>query len=150
MMWRGKDKVMVWVRKTTLSYTAGIIDGEGYVSITGNPKYSLSLSLRVSVELTNEALVRWFEDTFGGVVYYRPPEKAVHKPTWTWTIRSKDALKFLKVIYPYLRLKKPQAEVAIKFYEQRPKRKGHALQEDEKVFLEIIRTEMSILNKRGV
>ena len=61
-----------------------------------------------------------------------------------------EALGFLKLIYPYLRLKKPQAEVAIKFQELGFRRSGHILVDKEWAITEAHRILMGNLNKKGV
>jgi hypothetical protein len=134
------------VDKTELAYAAGIVDGEGCISFHTGETYSIM----VVVVNTSEWLVQWLQTSFGGAVYHRHGECESRgwKPIHHWTIASEEALGFLKLVYPYLRLKKPQAEIAIKFLEMRGS-KGRRLTTTEKVIGETQRIMMGKLNKRG-
>lgn len=107
------------MKKTDLAYTAGIIDGEGCIHISrqwdkrykGCYKYSLS----VSVASTDEWLCKWLHFAWGGSVHYATKNNPKWRPSWVWQLSSKQACKFLKTILPYLRIKRPQAEIAIEF-----------------------------------
>jgi len=142
------------MEETELAYTAGIIDGEGSISLLLNKckKQKAFYQMRVTVRNTNEWLVQWLKVTYGGYFYpshYGDEERAKNwKPQWQWAIAANKALVFLKLIYPYLRLKKPQAEVAIQFQEARCGQ-GHHLSEAERAIAEAERILMGNLNKRG-
>lgn len=103
-----------------LAYCAGLFDGEGCVEIYSAtpPKASKSPSfyLRVTIVQKEGLVMNWLEDNFGGYVavdshggYY------IHR----WDIRSKQALEFLKLIYPFLIVKKEQVKVALEFEEMK-------------------------------
>ena len=142
------------MRKTDLAYAAGIVDGEGciglYLQTTQKSKPSYKMGVRVSN--TNEWLLQWLKFAFGGSVCVQrvsSVEKAKnYKPQWQWAIITTRALVFLKLIYPYLRLKKPQAEIAITFQQVRRGR-GHYLTDEERAVAEAQRIVMANLNKRG-
>ena len=111
------------MRKTDLAYAAGIIDGEGCIGISfhrqvrPNKSYTF-YELQVRVNHTNEWLCQWLRFAFGGHVSPRNSQsmkRNTWKPQWAWEIAARRALVFLELIYPYLRLKKPQAEIAIRF-----------------------------------
>lgn len=105
------------MKKIDLAYVAGIIDGEGTIGFRKEKLASgnLCYRMRVSVRHTNEWLIRWLCFAFGGSIVKRKASKAVHKDTWQWCIQANQAAKFLRFIYPYLRLKRNQADVALKF-----------------------------------
>lgn len=137
------------MRKTDLAYAAGIVDGEGTISLFRCGKSNHSLSLTVAVSNTNMWLVQWLKFAFGGNAYLaRDGQGTNKKDVYTWGIYSLPALEFLKLVYPYLRLKKPQAEIAIKFLEMR-KYKRYRLTPEELAFGEILRIEMHNLNQVG-
>ncbi len=52
---------------------------------------------------------------FGGAVVHNISKNPKHKDRWSWHIPSKQASEFLKLVLPYLQLKRPQAELAIKY-----------------------------------
>ena len=111
-----------------LAYTAGLIDGEGCICISMNKpsnKNGLTLDnhfLRVRIAITDKEVVEWLKNTFGGFTSNNSncPSKRKHwKVLWVWCISSIQAKDFLKMIYPYLRIKKKQAELAIRFRENK-------------------------------
>lgn len=104
------------MKKTDLAYYAGIFDGEGCVTITlyGNKLYQL----RCKVSNTNEWLIQSLRMTWGGHVY-RDKRTPNHRACYEWYIVSWQAAIFLEDIYPYLRLKKPQVDVALQFQAQK-------------------------------
>ena len=104
----------------------------------------------VQVTNTNEWLVQWLKMAFGGSVHLLKDGRAEKKwkPVYHWVVTSMQALEVLKLVYPYLRLKKPQAEIAIKFLEIRG-RKGRWLTDEEQAIGEAQKVTMNNLNKTG-
>jgi len=128
------DKRKGKLKKTDLAYTAGIIDGEGWISLgrNGGAKGDKSISLIVGVENTNEWLIRWLYFAFGGnfhPVRNRTPQR---QPIWKWSLSAKKASAFLKLVYPYLNIKKPQADIAFMFQERKTKRQCRRLSEEDR------------------
>ena len=109
------------MKRTDLAYIAGIVDGEGYIGIQSDCKKSKhghpNLRLRVAVTSTDEWLCQHLKFAIGGGVIKLKRASENHKPCWQWEIGYKKAGDFLRLILPYLHLKKPQAELAIKFQE---------------------------------
>ena len=70
--------------------------------------------LRVAVTNTNEWLVQYLKFSIGGGIILLKRDKRP-KPCYQWSIERGKAAEFLKLILPYLQLKRPQAELAIKF-----------------------------------
>lgn len=143
------------MRKTDLAYAAGIMDGEGSIGIyantskKGNPVYRM----RVRVNNTDEWLIHWLHQNFGGCIGVTDRGARFGrnwKPAWYWTVSCRPALLFLNMVSPYLRLKKPQAEIAIRFQETRKHSKGKKATEEELAISEIERTLIKNLNKRGL
>lgn len=107
------------MKRTDLAYIAGIFDGEGYVGIQSDGKKAKhgkrNLRLRVAVSSTDEWLCQYLKFAIGGGVIKLRRASETLKPCWQWEISYRQAGDFLKLILPYLHLKKPQAELAIKF-----------------------------------
>ena len=111
-------------KENKLAYAAGIIDGEGCISIYKKPirngQYQGKLTnyhLTVVVTQKDGKMVDWLYGNFGGSVslhkkWERPDEKC-----WTheWTLNYQNAANFLKQVLPFLVSKKKQAEIAIRF-----------------------------------
>ena len=150
------------MRKTDLAYVAGIVDGEGSISIiaqkTSKNRFGHTFFVQVSVANTNEWLVRQLQMFFGGSVYYnkRKVERGEGnwKPVYKWQIDTNGAVQFLVAILPYLKLKKAQAEIVISFQDRRNKRpKNHKLMpktEGEHAIEEAEQLLVHTMNKRGI
>lgn len=137
------------MKRVDLAYIAGIFDGEGCICLRRAKKKGVALD--ISVVNTNEWLMQWLKFALGGNFY--PVQKEGRrnknwKPCWRWTISSNRALDCLKLLYPYLRLKKPQAELAIKFQEAR-RGSGYSLTDEEKAVDEAQKIVMGEFNRRG-
>ena len=116
-----------------------------------NAKRKATYQIRVSVHNTNEWLIQWLKFAFGGYFYgmnYSSVRARNWKAQWQWVIAANKALGFLELIHPYLRLKKPQAEIAIKFQKVR-RGQGHHMTDEERAIAEAQRILMGNLNKRG-
>ena len=101
-----------------LAYIAGIVDGEGSISIVRRHRFTHqdpSFALLVSVSITDEWVIHYLHSTFGGSVSLQKRNIVSRRPVWSWTIRHKQAGELLKAIYPFLHIKKAQAEIAIRF-----------------------------------
>lgn len=109
----------------TLAYTAGIIDGEGCISIVkvqptkANHRITPGYELYVSVSSTDKFLAQYLKEIFGGNITDRTNHPSMHKIGWkpavSWRIASNEARNFLSLILPYLRSKHIQANLAIEF-----------------------------------
>ena len=142
------------MKKTDLAYIAGIIDGEGCIGLRRetlrrkDKKYA-TVRLYVSVSNTNEWLLQWLRFSFRGSL--APcPRKNHQRLAWEWCIVFKQARAFLEAIYPYLRIKKPQAEIALRF--QKAKKyggRGHYKTDGERAVEEAQRILISNLNIKG-
>lgn len=100
------------------AYAAGIIDGEGCILIAVRPPRdgrSAAHDLRVIVKMRDHQAIELLRDLFGGVQKYRVIQggKVHHQ----WQVQQRKAYRTLKDVLPYLLVKKAQAEMAIRFYE---------------------------------
>jgi len=76
------------------------------------------------MEMANEYIPRLFWFNFGGSIYkHRGGGNAKHLQVHSWQIYSIGAMGFLKCIFPYLKLKRNEAELAINFQEGKLGRK---------------------------
>lgn len=103
------------MKKTDIAYVAGIIDGEGCIYIEHGKK-GKAIQLSISVGSTDKWLCEFLKFSFGGCLYQM---KSKTLPFWKWEIRTRQAGTFLELILPYLRLKRPQAEIALQFQKAR-------------------------------
>jgi len=117
------------------SYWAGFIDGEGSIMITKHfskdgfhkcPTYQV----RLDVAITNEKLMKELKMFAGcGWLCKRTFKKENQKDAYYWGCKSDKAVEFLKELLPYIKLKRKQIELVIKFQENKnsPNRKGGKL-----------------------
>ena len=116
--------------KTKWSYLAGLLDGEGHITIrrakTRNKRYRKDGSFGVSTGLhyvsvvaitnTSEVMMRWVKETFGGN-YYPKSNNLKHlnwKPSFDWHVSNNKAMERLLLgVLPYLIVKKEQAKLAL-------------------------------------
>ena len=153
-----------------IGWLAGIIDGEGTITITprkrtdGTCKHE-GFQVSVRVANTDLAMIRKIEELTKrmigstGYVLERRPNRC--KKQYYWMIASRQALVLLKLVKPYLVTKSPQARIAIELQERISTRqgynvprisgglKGSTLTTDEYVIREKLFHEIKLLNVKG-
>ena len=95
-----------------LAWAAGIIDGEGCISIC-RKRHANAWVLRVTVSQVDPRLPARLKELFGGSVSHYNPVKKNHRRVWTWTIQAHAAEAALRAVLPWLFLKKEQAEIGM-------------------------------------
>jgi hypothetical protein len=110
---------MFKVKNTMLAYLAGFFDGEGCISITKGKNHlgNVQYGLRVIVSNTNDYVLQMYKFSFGGRIQKRKYKKPEWRDCFAWELSSTRAYDFLKCVYPYLILKKAQADLAFDFQE---------------------------------
>ena len=104
--------------KQSIFYLAGIIDGEGTISIT-HLKSRNEYRLRLLVTNTDRRLMDWLKTNFGGLLYRRQ-DNSGHgwKDKYEWIfLTPRDTIPLLKILSKALVIKKEQCLIAIKFLE---------------------------------
>lgn len=102
-------------RAIKLAYMAGFFDGEGCIRISSqeNPPFSTRHQLQVTVGQKDGAIMDWIIGNFGGNVH-----QVSRDGSYSWTVSQQKALSFLKEITPFLKYKRPQAELGIRFMQR--------------------------------
>lgn len=139
-------------QREEISYLAGLFDGEGTICIqkdsrplskdngrNWNPIYNVTFR----VGMIEEKAIRGFKEFFK--VGFIDCEKSYHKfrPMWRYSIRAKDdARMVIEMIKPFLRVKKPQAILALRYFKDCPSQRGQYLSPEvlelkEKYFLDM-------------
>jgi hypothetical protein len=98
---------------TDLAYIAAIIDGEGCICIS---RHNIYFCLRLSVCMVDRAAIDFILNKFGGVICARPVT-ATYRLRYDWRVYAQEAGLILRLILPYLKVKKQQANIAIAFAE---------------------------------
>ena len=144
---------------TYYAYCAGIIDSDGtiYIDRSKDKRRSNSLynySLRVKVGQSDDQTVKWLSKMLGGKYrFYKYQRNGidVNKGLYYWAINNQKAALLLRNILPYLKIKKQQAKLAIKFAELLDKHiKGKPLLNKHRIAREDYALQMRFLNQRKV
>jgi|CXWL01.1.fsa_nt_gi hypothetical protein len=89
----------------TYAYAAGLIDGEGTITLQKSGKNSKVRHACVSASSTTEELLTFLKNTFGGTVSKRKPRGAYknHSQDYSWSIKNRVAVSCIEKIAPFLR-----------------------------------------------
>ncbi len=103
--------------KTESAYLAGIIDGEGTVTLTYRNKSS-QRQLAVTVSSTDRRLLEYILRIVGaGKITNKKISRVNHSPAYTFQISNRQALSMLKQIAPFLRTyKRERTRIALSGY----------------------------------
>lgn len=97
-----------------LAYLAGVVDSDGFVSIAKSHYRDgrLRISARVGICGTRTAPLELAVQVFGGRCrcYLN---RSSPRPMWEWTRSGAAAVPVLDALLAYLRVKRPQAELAL-------------------------------------
>ena len=109
-----------------LIYTAGLVDGEGTITLL---RSSSSCKFRhpvVSVTSTSYELIEFLHQTYGGKISVQKKYKEHHKQSWSWSIHYDRALQFIQDIRPYMKeqSKCRRADLLLDLYKPLTKRNG--------------------------
>lgn len=138
---------MIWT-EAQLAYLAGIIDGEGsfYIGITNNGRKFHS---RIYVVNTNEDVIKWLKETFGGLMYKRTSKKNPHwKTRYEWVLDKTAIDSVCQKMIPYLIIKKKHAGIMIDFRNSFIKGKRPVISEYILAFRRACYEEIKNLNHR--
>lgn len=105
--------------KTLYAYFAGVVDSDGSISIKKSSRearkgecLNWTFSIRISISQVTNDVQSLLKEEFGGSLGHHK-NKVSKKRLWRWDIRHKQAETFLRCIYPYLIIKRKQAELLL-------------------------------------
>jgi len=132
------------MKKIDLAYIAGIFDGEGWIGfrrIYRQKQYQKTdIPIRnepaCAISNSNRWLLEWFKFAFGGHIYKGKKTTPTGKEIYFWTIHTQQARIFLQAILPYLKLKRAEAELALKPNTRRKANKWHPATKEERAIVE--------------
>lgn len=110
------------MNKILLSYLAGVMDSDGYFTIKRNT-YNIRVTKtshnpayyeRVGIKQVQPQAVTLIYKYFGGYFHKEKPNTKNGKMLWSIQLTNLKANKFIKSIYPFLKIKKEQAHILIK------------------------------------
>jgi len=103
------------VSETDKAYTAGIIDGEGYIGISYDRK-RWHIRERVDVHMKYATIPRWLKKTWGGFIMKVDDG-------YIWRVGAIETRILCKEILPYMVLKRRQARVILQLQKVKEKRR---------------------------
>lgn len=101
------------ITEVEIAYIAGIVDGEGHIA---KPP-----SICVQITNTDKSLFCWMQKRINvGTIQERARKNENWKPVFNWRIRRKlQCYDFLRLIIPYLVIKKQVAQDTVDFIQQK-------------------------------
>jgi hypothetical protein len=142
-----------------LAYAAGLIDGEGTITIVrrcgsanreGKRKNRYH-ELVVELANTDRRMIEWLHQRWPATLsYWSGGKNTKAKGRWTWILTSGRALAFIEDVRPYLVLKGQQADIGIVFRSTYVGRGRTVLPDGVRENREAMKLSIMALNKRGV
>ena len=120
---KGNTEGKTNMSKEECAYIAGFLDGDGCVmlQLVYRDDYILGYQIRASVvfyqKQQHRSFLSWLQQQFQGIGYIRNRNDGMSEYT---IVGITDVRDVLTVLLPYLRLKKPQAKIALKVIKQMP------------------------------
>lgn len=106
------------VHTTDLAYLAGFVDGEGCFSAKGNRS---GYGPRFSMSQKDSKILYWIQEEFQmGTIHHTGGMNRIYIG------KKADLRRFILMLLPYLRLKKPQAELSLLMIDMEPKDRAKA------------------------
>lgn len=104
--------IKMMLEETKRAYLAGFFDGDGCVYV------GKQLQI-VFAQANYEYLKRWRDMLNLGSIHANPRSDNSTKTLWTWRLCDRKAEAVLRLMLPYLEIKRDQAELALAFMELR-------------------------------
>lgn len=85
------------------AYAAGLMDGEGTITLSYSHKEKKYRTPIVSVSSTTYELLEFMQQSYGGHISKHKVYKDHHKQSWSWKIPYNQALLMLEKILPFMK-----------------------------------------------
>lgn len=103
---------------TTLAYLAGMIDGDGFITITRSVRKGKEyFGPQVGIAGTRREPHDLAASLWGGTVSAYVPKNPDHRTQFNWQRMGKDAVPILEGLLPYLLIKADHARLALELAE---------------------------------
>jgi hypothetical protein len=126
------------IKQKRFAFLAGLLDGDGSISIRDNYNGS-GYQLTMSIYSTSRQLMKWLVLTFGGT-FRKIPTKGNRKQKYQWYTGAK---KLIAGVLPYATLKRRAVSLAIDFLdlgnERCPERRNHYMREIQEANQDYVR-----------
>lgn len=108
-----------------LAYLAGIVDGEGYVSVyRGSRARGVgSFAVQLEVGQIDRRLTDWLQERFGGWTGTRQIHRGGRNKTFhRWTLNLRHRRRLCEALLPFLKIKRAEMELALEAMDLRTAR----------------------------
>lgn len=105
------------VSPTDLAYAAGVVDSDGTIGVRKTKPghgWQSTYQPRVTVKQVTPQAVEFLHDLLGGYRYVTKPAAETRRPMLGWDVHSASAVAVCELLLPYLRIKREQAENALR------------------------------------
>ena len=109
------------VSQNEIAYLAGYTDGEGCICVADGS------TIMVSVETCYPKIVHRYYQLFGGHFSRYDREEKNSRPSFRWRAYAETAYLAIRTLLPFLREKKRQAELCLKYYNTKDLKKRTAI-----------------------
>lgn len=97
-----------------LAYIAGLVDGEGSVLI--EPSSDRTFRVELQIVNTDKRMIDFVKESLGiGRIHPTPIKGGRKKILWRWNLVNNHATLVMKLLLPYLVIKKEQALLCIQY-----------------------------------
>lgn len=121
---RGRQKIQQIreISNEDLAYIAGFVDGEGTISIlryyksqksTYKSKRRMDWRAFIGISNTNKDILDWIMLTVGAGNISKSLRHEGYKIVWKYSLSGSNAILFVKVLLPYLKIKRTNALILI-------------------------------------
>lgn len=106
------------IEATTLAYLAGMIDGDGYISIVRSVRAGKEyFGAQIGIAGTRREPHDLAASIWGGVVSRYEPANPNHRAQYQWSRQGAAAAEIIDAIAPYLLIKREHASLAVELHD---------------------------------
>lgn len=91
------------ISQADLAYAAGLIDGEGTITLGRKHSSCRFRSPIISMSSTTVELVNFMKSTFGGCISNHKTYQSHHKSSYSWRLSYDKAIEIMSLLIPFLR-----------------------------------------------
>lgn len=143
--------------ETEKAWLAGFVDGEGHIGIQKITAHNRTFfNVRMQITQCNYNVLQYVAQlTKHQRIHIAHRANKNQAQAWVWCSDMRVTVKILQEIIPYLRVKKPQAELALEFnaywiaHRPKKKRRGQQAEPFDYSIFSPFKARMHALNARG-
>ena len=145
------------MENTEIAYIAGLFDGEGCVQFRYRTRFikrerearqTDQTHVVVSVNNTNTSVLEYLRSKLGGAIHFLKTS-GNRKPYYEWRARRSQSFDILRMMLPYLRIKRERVFLLLA-HETLIRRRGNTRSEQDKETLRALDSQFKALNKTGL